>query len=56
MIEGLSLPVVTGSDGVDYVPKEVDMTLQNSDTWFYQEGRGCVPTEPVTRNLLHGER
>ena len=31
----------TGSaDGVDYVPKEVDLTLQNSDTWFYQEGRG----------------
>ena len=28
------------ADGKDYVPKEVDLTLQNSDTWFYQEGRG----------------
>ena len=26
--------------GESYVPKEVDLTLQNSDTWFYQEGRG----------------
>eukprot|EP00040_Diaphanoeca_grandis_P004874 m.30447 g.30447 ORF g.30447 m.30447 type:complete len:719 (-) comp16287_c0_seq1:149-2305(-) len=27
-------------DGTSYVPKEVDLTLQNSDTWFYEEGRG----------------
>ena len=26
--------------GTSYVPKEVDLTLQNSDTWFYVEGRG----------------
>jgi len=28
--------------GKSYVPKEVDLTLQNSDTWFYHEGTGCV--------------
>ena len=28
------------ANGASYVPKEVDLTLQNSDTWFYQEGRG----------------
>jgi alpha-L-fucosidase len=27
-------------DGVNYVPKEVDLTLQNSDTWFFKEGVG----------------
>ena len=27
-------------DGASYVPKEVDLTLQNSDTWFYKEGMG----------------
>ena len=26
--------------GTSYVPKEVDLTLQNADTWFYTEGRG----------------
>lgn len=26
--------------GSQYVPKEVDLTLQNDDTWFYREGTG----------------
>jgi hypothetical protein len=27
-------------DGSAFVPKEVDLTLQHSDTWFYREGTG----------------
>ena len=27
-------------NGSSYIPKEVDLTLQNSDTWFFQDGRG----------------
>ena len=26
--------------GRSYMPKEIDVTLQNADTWFYHEGRG----------------
>eukprot|EP00948_MAST-09A_sp_MAST-9A-sp1_P002232 g2232.t1 len=27
-------------NGSIYIPKEVDLTLQNADTWFYHEGTG----------------
>jgi alpha-L-fucosidase len=27
-------------NGTSYIPKEVDLTLQNSDTWFFDESKG----------------
>ena len=30
-------------NGTSYVPKEVDLTLQNGDTWFFQEWTGYRP-------------
>ena len=34
-------------NGTSYVPKEIDLTLQNSDTWFYQPGRGYRSLEEM---------
>lgn len=41
-------PAGAGSpNGSSYVPKEVDLTLQNSDTWFYREGTGYRSLEEM---------
>ena len=39
-------------DGASYVPKEVDLTLQNSDTWFYKEGMGYRSLSEMVAHAL----